>query len=104
MNKDSLLSFFMGLGVGTVVGLLVAPRSGTETRGLIVDKADEGRELIRTRSLELRDEAGELVERGREVLSRQRENLAEALDAGRQAYREKVQSLTAEPELPTEAA
>ena len=102
MDRDSLLNFFLGLGVGAGLGLLLAPKSGVETRGLIADKAGEGRDYLRERGVELRGEADELVERGKEALSRQRENLSEALDAGRQAYREKIDALRAEPQAPVE--
>ncbi len=102
MDRDSLLNFFLGLGVGAAVGLLLAPKPGVETRGLIADKAGEGREYLVARGAELREDAEVLVERGKEALGRQRENLAEALDAGRQAYREKVDALRSEPPYPSE--
>ena len=44
--------------------------------------------------------AEDLVDRGKTVVSRQRDNLAAAVDAGRQAYRESVRTPNAnyEPE------
>jgi hypothetical protein len=38
----------------------------------------------------LRDSAGEIIERGKEAISRQKDTLAEAVEAGKQAYRETV--------------
>jgi gas vesicle protein len=35
-------AFGIGLGVGAIVGLLLAPRSGEETRGLLREKAQDG--------------------------------------------------------------
>lgn len=88
---DNRVSYFLlGLGMGVAVGVLFAPQSGEETRGIIKNKADEGKDYLKRRGTELRDSAGNLVEKGRGMVSRQRENLAEAVEAGKQAYRETV--------------
>ena len=90
MNRDGLASFLLGLGVGVGFGLIFAPKSGEETRELLKGKADEGKEYLKRRGSELRDSAGEIIERGKEVISRQKDTLAEAVEAGKQAYRETV--------------
>jgi gas vesicle protein len=87
---DRLSYFMLGLGIGVTVGVLFAPQSGEETRGLIKTKADEGKDYLKRRGAELKDQAGTLVDKGRELVSRQKENLAEAVEAGKQAYRETV--------------
>ena len=93
MEDDKRLSyFFLGLGIGVAAGILFAPKAGEETRRLIRDKADEGKDYVRRRSEEFRSQAGEtaesILERGRETLARQRDSFSAALDAGRDAYRE----------------
>jgi len=80
--------FLAGLGVGTLIGILFAPRSGEETRNLINTRVDEGRDYLTKRSHELREQADELIDRGRKAVARQRENVQSAVDAGKQAYRE----------------
>jgi gas vesicle protein len=90
MNKDSFSSFLVGLGVGVGIGMLFAPKSGAETRTLIRNKADESKEYLRQRGAELKDSAGDLIEKGKEMVGRQRGNLADAMEAGRQAYRDAV--------------
>jgi gas vesicle protein len=91
MDDSKGMSYFLlGLGVGLAVGFLFAPQSGEETRGLIKSKASEGGDFVRRRGEELRDQAAGVVEKGRTVLDRQREQLSAAVDAGRQAYREAV--------------
>jgi gas vesicle protein len=93
MEDDSKLGyFFLGLGVGVAVGLLFAPKSGEETRALIKSKAGDGADYLRKRSEELRDNAGNLVERSKEAVLRQKEQLNAAVQAGKQAYRESVAS------------
>ncbi len=90
MDRDGLANFVLGVGVGVVVGLLFAPKTGEETRELLKNKADEGKEYLKKRGSELRETAGEVLERGRDVVGRQKDTLAEAVAAGKQAYRETV--------------
>ena len=53
MDKNGLSSFLLGLGVGVAIGMLFAPKSGSETRKLIKNKAGEGGEYIKQRSADL---------------------------------------------------
>jgi gas vesicle protein len=93
MEDDNKLSyFFLGLGLGVAVGLLFAPKSGPETRDLLRSKADEGKEYLKKRTYEVRDQATDAIERGKSTVLRQRENLAAAVEAGKQAYRDAVSS------------
>ncbi len=89
-DNNNLSYFFLGLGLGVAVGLLFAPKSGPETRDLLLTKADEGREYLRRRSEDLRDSAGDLVDKGRSVLAKQKDTLNSAVEAGKQAYRDAV--------------
>jgi len=91
MGDDKRLSyFFLGLGIGVAIGVLFAPKSGQETRQLIRSKAGEGKEYLKRRGEELYEQAGEVVEKGKATLQRQREQLSAAIEAGKQAYREAV--------------
>lgn len=88
MDKNGLSSFLLGLGVGVGIGMLFAPKSGSETREILKKKADEGSEFLKQRSSEFKQTAAEWVDKGKDAMNRQRENLADAMEAGRQAYRE----------------
>ena len=91
MGEDSKFSyFFLGLGLGVAVGLLFAPKSGAETRELLLTKADEGKDYIRRRGEDLRDSTTDLFDRSKGALNRQKEQLAAAVEAGKQAYRDAV--------------
>jgi gas vesicle protein len=90
MDKNGLSSFLLGLGVGVGIGMLFAPKSGQETRELIKNKAGEGTDYLKQRSTEVKQSASEWMDKGKEALGRQKENLADAMEAGRQAYRDTV--------------
>jgi gas vesicle protein len=90
-EESSKFSYFaFGLGLGLAIGVLFAPKSGEETRGMICDKADEGREYLRRRGEEVREQANDLVERGKGAVRSQRDHLSAAVEAGKQAYRDAV--------------
>jgi gas vesicle protein len=89
---SSIMWFLAGLGLGALVGVLYAPRSGQETRQAILDAADEGREYVRSKGQAARQTADEWVGRGKDVLNRQKEQFKAAYDAGRQAYRETTEN------------
>ena len=87
-EEKRLSFFFLGLTLGVATGILLAPTSGGETRKFLRHKADEGTDFIKRQGKGLRDSASEYVEKGRTVISKQRDNLSEAIDAGKAAYRE----------------
>ncbi|HZQ25828.1 MAG TPA: YtxH domain-containing protein [Terriglobales bacterium] len=87
-DGNSFLWFLAGLGVGAVVGILYAPRSGTETREAILSKAEEGREYVRNQAQRAREQANQWVEKGRDAVTQQKEQFRAAYEAGRQAYQE----------------
>jgi gas vesicle protein len=88
MEDNRIPYFFLGLGLGVAVGLLFAPKSGAETRDLILTKADESKEYLRRAGEQFRDSASDVIDKGKNVVSKQREQIASAIEAGKQAYRE----------------
>jgi gas vesicle protein len=90
MDKNGLSSFLLGLGVGVGIGMLFAPKSGSETREIIKNKAGEGTDFLKQRSSDLKQTASEWVDKGKDALGRQKDNLADAVEAGKRAYRDTV--------------
>ena len=87
-NAGSKASFFLiGLGIGAVVGILFAPRSGEETREYLTDRADEGREYAQRKARELRERAEDLLERSKEIMDRQKDAISTAVEAGKDTYK-----------------
>jgi len=95
-DGNNFVWFLAGLGLGAVVGVLYAPRSGNETRDVLLSKADEGREYVKNQARVAREQASDWVGRGKDVLNKQKEQFRSAYEAGRQAYQE----TTAEGEGP----
>jgi gas vesicle protein len=96
MDDNKGLSYFLlGLGVGVAVGIVFAPTSGQETRGRIRSKALEGGDYLKRRTDDLRESATDIVDRGKNVVRSQREQLNAAVEAGRQAYRETIAEASA---------
>jgi len=87
-DNSSILWFLAGLGVGAVVGVLYAPSAGSEMRDSLRSKADEGREFMKERARKAKEQASDLVDRGREVAKQQKDQFKSAYEAGRQAYHE----------------
>ena len=72
---NTLLAFALGAVAGAVVALLYAPASGEDTRRKLREKARAGKDRV----------AG-FAEDGRDYLRRQRENVADAVEHGREVF------------------
>jgi len=87
-NVGSKGSYFLvALGIGALVGVLFAPKSGEETRKYLAEKADEGKEFAQKKARELRERADDLIERGKETALRHKETISAAVEGARDAYR-----------------
>ena len=109
-NKVNGLAWFLaGLGVGALVGILYAPKSGRETREDLISGAREGTEYLRNRTRQVAEQMGnlvdqgkeqmgeyvdrgraqweEFVERGKNLVTEQTGRVTAAVEAGRQAYK-----------------
>lgn len=104
-SGEKFLYFVIGGFVGASVALLFAPKSGEETRNYLEGKYREGSEEV-TRKVqagreyvdETRKNLGErldrTVEKGRDVIHRQKDQISTALEAGKRAYEEEKEKLT----------
>jgi gas vesicle protein len=96
---DKFLFFLAGAGIGAVVALLFAPKSGRETRDFISRTATDGRDFISSKVAEGRqyasdtsrkvtDDFNAFVEKSKDAVQRQKEQLSAAFEAGKAAYRD----------------
>ena len=95
MNRDCVVGLMCGLGIGVAVGILTAPRSGEQTRakirGGVRERTDAVAGAVREQATSLRNSASELMQKGRQQVERRKEDLAEAFEAGKQAYQQASQ-------------
>src|SRR5208283_2498286 len=87
-DGGGILWFLAGLGIGAALGILYAPRTGEETRQQILDAAGQGRDVVKERARQARDQAGTWADKGRDYLNSQKDQIRTAYEAGRQAYRD----------------
>ena len=92
MSTNEFAFFGIGAALGAAVAILVAPKSGPETRKVLRSKAEEGTDYLASRASDVRDTAAEAINRGKKVIKQNAENLSAAVDAGVQTYREAVQT------------
>lgn len=87
-NVGSKVSYFLvGLGVGALIGVLFAPKSGEDTREYLSKKADEGRDYAQRKARELRERADDLIERGKDAAGRGKDSITAVVEGAREAYR-----------------
>ena len=87
IGNGSKLDYFLGgLGIGALVGVLFAPRSGEENRDYLNQTVAEGKEFAQRKAREIRERAEDVVERGKQIVAEQKEIISDAVDAGVEAY------------------
>jgi gas vesicle protein len=96
---DKFLYFLAGAGIGAVFALLFAPKSGRETRDLltktatdskdfIANKYSEGKQYASDTGRKVTDDFNAFLDKSKEAVQRQKEQLAAAFEAGKSAYRD----------------
>jgi gas vesicle protein len=85
MSRDfrtgSIVPFVFGAGVGAVVALLLAPKTGKDLRSDIGEGVNAGAERIGVISKELKQHTGKVVAQVQDVVQ-------DAVEAGQNAYNE----------------
>lgn len=75
---------------GVVAGLLLAPKSGEETRQALKGYARRTEEEVLEKAKEARAALDESIERGRHFIAAKTVNVEAAIKAGREAMKEKT--------------
>jgi gas vesicle protein len=78
-NGDKVVWFLAGAAIGSAIALLYAPASGEETRAKLLDRANEGRDVLGERGRDLMDRGRELYSKGKSMA----DDAAEMLERGR---------------------
>src|SRR5437762_13701189 len=96
---DKFLYFLAGAGIGAVLALLFTPKSGKETRDILTKTATDGKDFLTNKYSEGKQYVGEtgrkvtedfnaFLDKSKEAVQRQKEQLSAAFEAGKAAYRE----------------
>jgi gas vesicle protein len=86
---DSIPYLLIGIGIGLVAGVLLAPRSGEEIRRDVRRRANEGLDYLNQQADRVRDGAGKAVAKGKEWVARQSESVQSASEI-RKPYHEQI--------------
>lgn len=82
--------FFLGTALGAAAALLLAPRTGRETRELIAERGGEVARRAQALADEAQNRAGQWLDKSRELFEEQTQRLLSAFEAGRDALREEL--------------
>lgn len=84
--SDMLMAFGAGALLGAVAALLLAPKSGAETRRDLGDLAGTAMERGRTAAERAREKARMTAENAGEFVRDQKERVGSAIQEGKEAY------------------
>ena len=88
-NGESKFSYLLiGLGLGAIAGLLLAPRSGEETRKYLRERSNKGLDTLNQRAGKLHESAEGIVKKGKEFIGPHRDSVKTDTEAEKQAYEE----------------
>jgi gas vesicle protein len=82
--------FFLGAIAGAAAALLLAPKTGRETRELLAEHSGDWLKKAQQAAEEAQVKAGDLFDKGREYFEEQTQKLASAFEAGRSAMRDEM--------------
>lgn len=82
--------FFLGAIAGAATALLMAPKSGRETRELLAERGGDLFKKAQEAAGDTQSRAGDLFDKGRGYFEEQTQRLASAFEAGRAAMREEI--------------
>jgi gas vesicle protein len=84
-------AFLGGAIVGAIAGILLAPKSGVETRRAIKGYADKTEEEIIEKAKEARAALDATIERGKHFMAEKKADIEAAVKAGREAMKERME-------------
>lgn len=90
-SPETVFLVFLGGAIGGMIaGILLAPKSGEETRRVIQTHARRTEEDLIERAKEARAALDEVIERGKHFVDEKRADVESAVRAGREAVKERI--------------
>lgn len=113
--SEKFVYFLVGGCIGAAVALLFAPKTGEETREMLGGKAKQsaellggkarqgaellekkvaaGKEILHEKTQEVTSAFNETIEKGKETVAKQKEQLNQAIASGKKAYQDQKSKL-----------
>jgi gas vesicle protein len=85
------LAFLGGAVAGAIAGILLAPKSGEETRRTLKAYARKTEEEVMEKANEARAALDEMIERGKHFMAERRADVEAAVKAGKDAVKERME-------------
>jgi len=82
--------FFLGGMLGAAAALLMAPRTGRETREILAERSNEVAKRAQAMATDAQGRAGEWFDKSRELFEEQTQRLMTAFEAGKDAMRDEI--------------
>ena len=87
-----ICSFFVGGLIGAGVALLMAPKTGEETRRMIKELAEEVKEKAEDYIDQAKGTATAYVEKGKDFVEKEKNLITKSVEAGKEAYKKEKNS------------
>jgi gas vesicle protein len=88
-NGDFKFPYFLvGMGLGAIAALLLAPRAGEETRKYLRERSNKGLDALKQQAGKLRESAEGIVNKGKEFIGPHRYSVKTDTEAEKQNYQE----------------
>lgn len=81
-------SFIIGVALGAVAGMLLAPRRGEETRKYLRERSTKGLDTLNQQAGKLLETADGIVKKGKEFIGPHRDSVKTDTEAEKHAYQE----------------
>ena len=85
-------SFFIGGLIGAGVALLIAPKTGEETRRMIKELAEEVTQKAENYVSHVKSQATTYVEKGKDFIEKEKDIITKTMEAGKEAYKKETNS------------
>ena len=81
-------SFIIGMALGAIAGLLLAPRRGEETRKYLRERSTKGLDTLNQQAGKLLETADGIVKKGKEFIGPHLDSVKTDTEAEKHAYQE----------------
>lgn len=82
--------FFLGGVIGAAAALLMAPKTGRETREILAERGNDVAKRAQAMANDAQGRAGEWLDKSRELFEEQTQRLMTAFEAGKDAMRDEI--------------